>query len=161
MARAGALSALDQEYFDAYEDMAIHALMLRDKPRCAAYAAALRGADLEGKAVLDVGAGTGLLSVLAAKAGARAVYAIEASGLAAAIQAAADANGVGDRVHVLHCRAEDAEVRAARGAAATFPCPHPPPAFASLSPTATASRPTALTRSPPDDAPCSCPRGWR
>ena len=96
--------------------------MLRDAPRCSAYARALRAANLEGKAVLDVGAGTGLLSILAAKFGARVVYSCEASGLATAIGAAAQANGVGDVVKVMHCRAEVRAAEQRRG-----PDERPPP----------------------------------
>ena len=112
--------------------------MLRDAPRCSAYARALSAANLEGKAVLDVGAGTGLLSILAAKFGARVVYSCEASGLAAAIGAAAQANGVGDVVKVMHCRAEVRAAEQRRG-----PDERPPPLALHTHP---ASLQCALTR---------------
>jgi predicted RNA methylase len=53
--------------------------MLRDKTRTTVYKnAILRNKHLfEDKIVLDVGSGTGILSIFAAKAGARHVYAVE------------------------------------------------------------------------------------
>jgi protein arginine N-methyltransferase 1 len=55
--------------------------MLHDKVRCESYKNAIE-AIVKGKTVLDVGAGTGFLSVIAAKAGARHVYAVECSEMA-------------------------------------------------------------------------------
>jgi predicted RNA methylase len=52
--------------------------MLDDKVRCEAYKNAIE-ASVKGKIVLDIGAGTGFLSVIAAKAGATHVYAVEYS----------------------------------------------------------------------------------
>lgn len=56
--------------------------MLRDAPRTDAFAQALRTVIKPGDAVLDVGAGTGILSMLAARAGARVVYAVESTEIA-------------------------------------------------------------------------------
>jgi protein arginine N-methyltransferase 1 len=57
------------DYFNSYNDLSIHELMLRDRPRTEAYRAALAKLDLRGKVVLDVGAGTGILSLFAASCG--------------------------------------------------------------------------------------------
>jgi protein arginine N-methyltransferase 1 len=57
--------------------------------------------------VLDIGAGTGIMSLLACRAGARRVYAIEPSGAVQILVAAARDNGYADRVVVLQQRSTD------------------------------------------------------
>jgi hypothetical protein len=51
-------------YFESYAHLAIHQEMLRDEARTGAYKDALSACadDIRGKVVLDVGAGTGVLS---------------------------------------------------------------------------------------------------
>jgi predicted RNA methylase len=72
---------IDKAYFNNYGSKEIHDEMLDDKVRCVAYNDAIV-ASVKGKIVLDVGAGTGFLSVIAAKAGATHVYAVEFSDIA-------------------------------------------------------------------------------
>lgn len=74
-------------YFTSYGDVRVHALMLRDRLRVAAYATAIAALApvLRGKRVMDLGAGSGILSFLAASAGAREVLAVEASSQCAAL----------------------------------------------------------------------------
>ena len=60
----------DSEYFNEYGETVIHLQMLADGRRNDAYAAAF-SESIGGMTVLDVGAGTGFLSVLAARAGAK------------------------------------------------------------------------------------------
>jgi len=69
---------------DIYHHGSIHQAMLADGVRNQAFASALRNTVRPGDAVLDVGAGSGVLSLMAAQAGARQVYAIERSAAAAA-----------------------------------------------------------------------------
>ena len=63
------------EYFTSYADLGVHELMLKDKARTLAYKSFIEGnPDLfRNKIVLDVGAGTGILSLFAARAGAKQV----------------------------------------------------------------------------------------
>ncbi|XP_047500393.1 protein arginine N-methyltransferase 1-like [Penaeus chinensis] len=98
-----------QEYFKSYEDVEIHRLMVSDKPRTTAYFDAItRNKHLfKDKIAMDVGAGTGILSLFMASAGAKKVYAVEASGMAEVIQKVAEDNGFGDVIQVFHSRVED------------------------------------------------------
>lgn len=69
-----AAEAEDSEtYFEAYHDVSVHELMIKDRPRMEAYAKAIERAqkDICGKVVVDVGCGTGILSLLCARAGAK------------------------------------------------------------------------------------------
>lgn len=63
----------NDHYFKQYSKMRIHSEMLSDKPRCEAYAKAIKQASpfIKDKIVLDVGCGTGILSCLCAKIGAK------------------------------------------------------------------------------------------
>ena len=62
-------------YFNSYEDLSVHELMLKDKPRTLAYKTFMEknAALFKDKIVVDVGAGSGILSLFAAKAGAKKV----------------------------------------------------------------------------------------
>lgn len=57
--------------------------MLRDAPRNQAYYDAIQANPdkIKDKVILDVGTGTGFLAIMCAQAGARKVYAVEASNL--------------------------------------------------------------------------------
>ena len=72
-------------YFDYYASIAEQQNMLQDRVRTGTYFTAIMEHALESfkdKIVLDVGAGSGILSCFAALAGAKRVYAVEASGMA-------------------------------------------------------------------------------
>ncbi|MFO1189196.1 MAG: tetratricopeptide repeat protein [Alphaproteobacteria bacterium] len=79
-----------------------HFPMMNDTARNAAYQAAIQRAVGPDTHVLDIGCGAGLLSLLAAGAGARRVTAIEANAtIAAAAADVMERNGVADRVKVI------------------------------------------------------------
>jgi SAM-dependent methyltransferase len=80
--------------------LAAHAQLLADPVRIDAYDRAIRAIVRPGDVVLDVGAGTGLLSLLAARAGAARVHAVESMPVADLIGDVARANGLGDRIVV-------------------------------------------------------------
>lgn len=79
----------------------IHAAMLGDEVRTLAWLNAVRAQVRPGDVVVDVGTGTGILAVAAVQAGARHVYALEASSCIGAARALIDANGVADRVTLI------------------------------------------------------------
>jgi SAM-dependent methyltransferase len=75
--------------------------MLRDKARCDALREAIRCTVKPGDVVVDLGAGTGLLSFFAIQAGARHVYAIEVSGIAGAAAELIEANGFRNKITLI------------------------------------------------------------
>jgi len=81
-------------------DLGYHQRMVADVHRMTTYERAIRALVQPGDAVLDVGAGTGVLSLFAARAGARVVHAVESMGVGALIAGLAIQNGVADRVTV-------------------------------------------------------------
>lgn len=102
-----------QEYFDEYGMLYDHVGMLQDDERMAAYYDAIRlNADrhFKGKVVLDVGAGTGILSIWAAQAGAKRVYAVEATAVAAHAKKLINANKLSETITILRGRMEDLEL---------------------------------------------------
>jgi SAM-dependent methyltransferase len=79
-----------------------HATLLEDTARNRAFFRALRARVKRGMSVLDLGAGTGIWSVVAARLGARRVVAVEREPLLVpVIQRLARENGVADRVTVI------------------------------------------------------------
>lgn len=84
-----------------WADPVEHARMLHDDRRTGDYLAALRAAVRPGDVVLDIGTGSGVLAVAAARAGAKRVYAIEASDIADVARRVFELNGVDDRVTLL------------------------------------------------------------
>src|SRR5262245_21079921 len=81
-----------------WADPVEHARMLHDDRRTGDYLAALAAAVRPGDVVLDIGTGSGVLAVAAARAGARRVYAVEATDIADVAERVFRDNGVADRV---------------------------------------------------------------
>ena len=75
--------------------------VIADEGRTRAYSRALRAAICRDSIVLDIGAGTGILSLLACQYGARKVYAVEPSSAIGVAQQAAHANGFADRIECI------------------------------------------------------------
>lgn len=91
----------DEDYIESYGNLAVHQLMLQDRARCAWYQAELERACsvVRDAVVLDVGCGSGLLALFAARAGARQVYAVESNRrMAALAQAVVADNGLQSRI---------------------------------------------------------------
>jgi protein arginine N-methyltransferase 1 len=81
-----------------WADPVEHGRMLHDERRTGDYLAAIGLAVRPGDVVVDLGTGSGVLAVAAARAGARKVYAIEASDIADVARAVFERNGVDDVV---------------------------------------------------------------
>lgn len=86
---------------EGFGALPIHVAMLDDAVRTEAWLAAVGRIVRTDDIVVDVGSGTGILAIAAARAGARRVYAIEATASAGVARAMAAANGVADRVTVI------------------------------------------------------------
>jgi protein arginine N-methyltransferase 1 len=81
-----------------WADPVEHARMLHDDRRTRDFIAGVSATVRPGDVVLEVGTGSGVLAVAAARAGARRVYAVEASDIADVAERVFAVNGVEDRV---------------------------------------------------------------
>lgn len=84
-----------------------HREYLADAPRVDAFARAIAAVVEPGDVVVDLGCGTGVLGLLACRAGAARVYAIDAGPMAEIADAIAAANGYADRVIVVRGHSSD------------------------------------------------------
>ncbi|XP_078445854.1 protein arginine methyltransferase 6 isoform X2 [Wolffia australiana] len=102
----------DMAYFQSYSHVGIHEEMIKDHVRTETYRAAImrHQSFIAGKVVVDVGCGTGILSIFCAQAGAKKVYAIDASQIAVQASEVVKANNLCDKVIVLHGRVEDVSI---------------------------------------------------
>ncbi|HET6764015.1 MAG TPA: 50S ribosomal protein L11 methyltransferase, partial [Longimicrobiaceae bacterium] len=78
-----------------------HGRMVGDPVRMAAYGDALRATVRPGSVVVDIGTGTGVFALLAARLGARRVYGIEPDDVVQVAREAARENGLADRVEFI------------------------------------------------------------
>ena len=92
-----------------YTEFEVHRTMIHDRVRTEAFRNAIEAVVRPGDVVLDVGSGSGILSVLAAKAGAARVYSVEETSIAVLAQELAVANDVGDIVRVVQGDAMELE----------------------------------------------------
>jgi protein arginine N-methyltransferase 1 len=93
-----------------YAEIEVHRTMICDQIRTGAFRGAIDSVVRPGDVVLDVGAGSGILSMFAAGAGAARVYAVERTTVAVMAQELADANGFGEIVQVIHGDVLDIEL---------------------------------------------------
>ncbi|KAI5678565.1 hypothetical protein M9H77_09515 [Catharanthus roseus] len=102
----------DMAYFHSYAHVGIHEEMIKDRARTETYRKAImqHQSHIAGKVVVDVGCGTGILSIFCAQAGAKRVYAVDASDIAVQANEVIKANNLSDTVTVLHGRVEDVEI---------------------------------------------------
>ena len=98
-----------KQYFSYYAKLANQQNMMEDTVRTPKYREAIlqNPTNFRGKVVMDVGCGSGILSLFAAQAGAKKVYACEASGAAEIARALVKANGFEHVVEVIQGKIED------------------------------------------------------
>jgi len=98
--------------FDWFKHNGIYMPMINDTGRNVYYKRAIEAA-VPGKVVCDIGTGTGLLSILAAKAGAEKVYSVEMDpGRADFARKIIHKVGLSDRIEVIHKNFFDTDIRA-------------------------------------------------
>jgi len=98
-------------YFDSYSHFSIHEEMLKDSVRTESYRRAIMAPGIcKDKVVLDVGCGTGILSMFAVKAGAKHVYAIECAAIIDQAREIVKANGMADKITLIKGKVEEVEV---------------------------------------------------
>ncbi|OFZ49051.1 MAG: hypothetical protein A2381_15740 [Bdellovibrionales bacterium RIFOXYB1_FULL_37_110] len=96
-----------EQYFLGYASLEQQRWMVADKVRTDAFAKAILEVVRPGDVVIDVGAGTGILSMLAAKAGARRVIGIERSDMAILAREMVKKNNLQNQVEIFHGDAND------------------------------------------------------
>lgn len=87
--------------------LAIHGAMLADRERNAALADAIAALVRPGHVVVDVGAGSGLLSMLCVRAGARRVYALERSTMALLAQRLIERNQMSAQIELVQAHSRN------------------------------------------------------
>ncbi|KAI8615359.1 S-adenosyl-L-methionine-dependent methyltransferase [Chytriomyces sp. MP71] len=87
-------------YFGSYAETEIHEVMLKDAVRTESYRDCfyLNKDFFKDKIVLDVGCGTGILSMFAAKSGAKHVYAVDNSTIILKAKEIVQRNGLSDKI---------------------------------------------------------------
>lgn len=100
------------QYFQFYGYLSQQQNMMQDFVRTSTYQQAILKnlSDFQGKVVLDVGAGSGILSFFAAQAGAKCVYAVEASNMASFTEDLVISNGMADQIKVIAGKIEEIDL---------------------------------------------------
>merc|ERR1712037_728229 len=99
-------------YFDSYAHFGIHEEMLKDEVRTLTYrdSMVLNKHLFKDKIVLDVGCGTGILSMFAAKAGAKKVIGVDMSGIIEHARKIVKANGFEETITLIQGKMEEIEL---------------------------------------------------
>ncbi|PIO28500.1 hypothetical protein AB205_0000180, partial [Aquarana catesbeiana] len=97
------------QYFQFYGYLSQQQNMMQDYVRTGTYQRAIlqNHMDFKDKVVLDVGCGSGILSFFAVQAGARKVYAVEASTMAQHAELLVKSNNLTDRIVVIPGKVEE------------------------------------------------------
>ncbi|XP_036068454.1 protein arginine N-methyltransferase 8-B isoform X1 [Oryzias melastigma] len=99
-------------YFDSYAHFGIHEEMLKDEVRTLTYRNSMYHNKhvFKDKIVLDVGSGTGILSMFAAKAGAKHVYGIECSSISEYSEKIIKSNHLDSVITIFKGKVEEVEL---------------------------------------------------
>jgi len=99
-------------YFDSYSHFGIHEEMLKDTVRTKTYMKAIVNNKhlFKDKVVLDVGCGTGILCMFAAKAGAKKVIGVDCAGIIDQAKKIVEANGFKDVITLIRGKVEEIEL---------------------------------------------------
>ncbi|XP_034394639.1 histone-arginine methyltransferase CARM1 isoform X6 [Cyclopterus lumpus] len=106
---AATVSCCSSPHLQFYGYLSQQQNMMQDYVRTGTYQRAIlqNHTDFKDKVVLDVGCGSGILSFFAAQAGARKVYAVEASTMAQHAEVLVNSNRLGERVIVIPGKVEE------------------------------------------------------
>ncbi|KAL2834966.1 S-adenosyl-L-methionine-dependent methyltransferase [Aspergillus cavernicola] len=106
---ASKVEAIDSDYFSSYSYNGIHESMLKDTIRTDSYRDFVYENKhvFKGKVVLDVGCGTGILSMFCAKAGARKVISVDNSNIIDRAKEIVYENGLGDIITCIRGKIEE------------------------------------------------------
>jgi SAM-dependent methyltransferase len=88
-------------FMESSANLEFHRMLVRDELRSRLYQAAIRRAVRPGDVVVDLGAGSGILSLFACQAGAARVYAVEITDVISVAEQLAHDNGFADRIHFI------------------------------------------------------------
>lgn len=98
-------------YFNSYTHFGIHEEMLKDTVRTDSYRKAICAPDIvKDKVVLDVGCGTGILCLFAARAGAKHVYGIDCAGIIEQAREIVKLNEYEDKITLIRGKVEDVDL---------------------------------------------------
>ena len=104
-------------YFDSYSHHGIHEEMLKDEVRTKTYQLAIHNNKhlFENKIILDVGCGTGILSMFAVQAGAKHVYAVDCSSIIHHAKQIVCDNSMSEQITLIQGKMEDIDLHSLYG----------------------------------------------
>ncbi|KUL81796.1 hypothetical protein ZTR_09347 [Talaromyces verruculosus] len=102
----------DAAFISSYDSLNVHEKMIKDDVRTRSYLTAIEDNPqlFKDKIVLDIGTGTGILSMFAIRAGAKHVYATDISNMIHNARILAQMNGMADKITFIQGSVEEADL---------------------------------------------------